>query len=57
MDLMDLLYKHQIALIRAKDQFQRGGAVDPQIAADLSVRIAEARLALGVQPYNLAQPA
>ncbi len=57
MDLMDLLYKHQIALIRATDQFQRGGGVDPQIAASLSARIDAARLALGVQQYDQVQPA
>lgn len=57
LDLMTLLYKHQVALIRA-GQLQRGGSPAPgNTAAELAVLIARRRDRLGVAQYRIGCPA
>ncbi|WP_309623288.1 hypothetical protein [Novosphingobium sp.] len=54
MDLMKLLYKHQVALIQADELSRAGHDSDTSIAGELAVQIRRVRQCLGVTHYEMA---
>ena len=57
MDLMNLLYKHQVALIRAGETARETGKVFCSEAAQLAGQIQRRRETLGVPQYRMGCPA
>ena len=57
MDLMNLLYKHQVALIRAGETARETGHAYCGEAKQLAGQIQRRRETLGVQQYRMGCPA
>ena len=57
MDLMNLLYKHQVALIRAGENARESGKASCGEAAELAGQIKRRRESLGVTQYRMGCPA
>jgi hypothetical protein len=51
---MNLLFKHQVALIQADERARAGHVSDASIAGELAVQIRSMRQCLGVTHYNMA---
>ena len=51
---MNLLYKHQVALIQADELARAGHDSDASVAGELAVQIRSMRQCLGVTHYELA---
>jgi hypothetical protein len=56
-DLMHLLFKHQVALIRTAELLRAGGRPDHGQADRLAAQIWSKRECLGVEHYDMARQA
>ena len=51
---MNLLYKHQVALIQANELARAGRGSDASVVGELAVQIRSVRQCLGVPHYDMA---